>query len=140
MCVFRFSVMQFSSLTICFFFIEEFFRYWVNNRCVNLKTFNNTCSSNRECDSSDYLTCISGRCDCNSTQFWNNGSREKIPEENESLCFFALEFCENKKMYGGQCFSTYWCNSATSGLQCSTWEPTAGRDSLMRCSELPTIL
>ena len=39
---------------------------------------------------------------------------------------FSLEYCENKRSNGGQCFSTYWCNSAISGLQCSTWEPSAG--------------
>jgi hypothetical protein len=37
-----------------------------------------------------------------------------------------LEYCENKRTYGAQCFSNYWCDYAAEGLLCSTWEPTAG--------------
>jgi hypothetical protein len=42
------------------------------------------------------------------------------------MIYIFLEYCENKRSYGEQCFSTSWCNRATSGLVCSTWEPTAG--------------
>ncbi|CAF3470418.1 unnamed protein product [Rotaria socialis] len=41
-----------------------------------------------------------------------------MQKENKLSIF--LIFCENKRTYSGQRSSTYWCHSATSGLQCST--------------------
>ena len=54
-----------------------FCRYWSGNQCSNLKTWNDTCTTSLECDINNYLTCINGRCDCNSTQFWNNRNKKK---------------------------------------------------------------
>ncbi len=99
-------------------------RYWSGNQCSNLKTWNDTCTSSRECDINNFLTCISGHCDCNSTQFWNNRNKKKV--KKKKIYSYFIEYCENKRTYGSQCFSTYWCNSASSGLACSTWDPTAG--------------
>ncbi|CAF2236393.1 unnamed protein product [Rotaria magnacalcarata] len=51
--------------------------FWTDSICEHLKTFNDTCSLNNECNSNDSLLCINGICECNSTQFWNNGNIEE---------------------------------------------------------------
>ena len=53
---------------------NDLFRYWTGDQCSNTKSFNQTCTTDSECDFNNFLTCISGRCNCNSTQFWNNGN------------------------------------------------------------------
>ena len=54
-----------------------------------------------------------------------NYKTETLKEKTKFL-MLLLEYCETKRLYGGQCFTDYWCNNDTAGLHCSTTLPTAG--------------
>lgn len=58
--------------------------------------------------------------------------KKKADLKKNKRSIFLLEYCENKRLYGVQCFSTYWCNNVTAGLACSTWAPTTGMDLQMK--------
>lgn len=82
------------------------------------KSFNETCTTDYECNWFINLKCSSSLiCDCNSTQFWNGSN------------------CENKRVYNESCLSTYWCNTAINNLNCiqQTWSQDSNAG-LCRCT------
>ncbi len=57
--------------------------YWTGNQYLNLKFFQDTCTSSGEYD-------IHTNCDCNSFQTWNNGIKTDYERKMKHLHLFRI--------------------------------------------------